>query len=85
MSVAPFLAVPVRHLGRSLVTVYLARHEFGEQDEETLAVFVSQAAMVISNARRYREERRDRADLETQVDTPPVGVVVFDAPVSLNR
>ncbi len=37
----------------------------------------------------HREERRARADLETLIDTSPVGVVVFDAksgaPVSFNR
>ena len=45
--------------------------------------------MVIANARSYREEQRARADLETLIDTSPVGVVVFDAragrAVSLNR
>ncbi len=89
----PFLAAPVRHLGRSVATVYLAREESGpefvEDDEETLVMFASQAAMVIANARRHREERRARTDLETLVDTSPVGVVVFDAgtgaPVSFNR
>ena len=89
----PFLAAPVRHLGRSVATVYLAREEsgpeFGEEDEETLVMFASQAAMVIANARRYREEQRARTDLEALVDTSPVGVVVFDArtgaAVSFNR
>ena len=89
----PFLAAPVRHLGRSVATVYLAREESGpefvEDDVETLVMFASQAAMVIANARRYRDERRARTDLETLVDTSPVGVVVFDAgtgaPVSFNR
>ena len=42
-------------------------------------MFASQAALVIANARRHREEQRTRADLETLVDTAPVGVVVFDA------
>ena len=47
------------------------------------------AAMVIANARRYRDERRARDDLETLINTSPVGVVVFDAatgsPRSFNR
>ena len=51
-------------------------------------MFASQAAMVIANARRYRDERRARADLETLIQTSPVGVAVFDArtgvPVSFN-
>ena len=52
-------------------------------------MFASQAAMAIGNAHRYREEQRARADLETLVNTCPVGVVVFNAktgtPASLNR
>ena len=52
-------------------------------------MFASQAALVIANASRHREERRARADLETLMDTSPVGVVVFDAatgePKSFNR
>ena len=52
-------------------------------------MFASQAALVIANARRYREEQRARADLETLINTAPVGVAVFDgrtgAPVSFNR
>ena len=44
---------------------------------------------VIANARRHREERRTRADLEALIDTSPVAVVVFDARAgrlaSLNR
>ena len=53
--------------------------EFTRADEETLVMFASQAALVIANARTHREERRARADLETLVNTSPVGVVVFDA------
>ena len=52
-------------------------------------MFASQAAMVIANARRYREEQRAKNDLETLINTSPVGVVVCDAktgiPVSFNR
>ena len=63
--------------------------EFTQEDEDTLLMFASQAAMAITNARRHREEQRVRADLETLVNTCPVGVVVFDAktgaPSSLNR
>ena len=93
VSAGPFLATPVRHLGRSVATVQLAREESGgeftEEDEETLAMFASQAALVIANARKYRDERRARTDMETLMDTSPVGVVVFDARkgtvTSLNR
>ena len=77
----PFLAAPIRHLGESVGAIYVGEKEveFTAEDEETLAMFASQAALVIANARRYREEQRARADLETLVDTTPVGVLVFDA------
>ena len=52
-------------------------------------MFASQAALVIANARTHREERQARTDLETLVNTSPVGVVVLDAAtgalVSVNR
>ena len=87
------LVAPIRHLGAGVGTIYLAHEpggeEFTQEDEETLVMFASQAALVIANARRHREERRVRADLETLIDTSPVGVVVFDArtgePKSFNR
>ena len=87
------LVAPIRHLGAGVGTIYLghetAGREFSQDDEETLVMFASQAALVIANARRYREERRARADLETLVNTSPVGVAVFDAGtgslVSINR
>ena len=87
------LVAPIRHRGVGIGTIYLGHEqdgrEFTREDEETLVLFASQAAMAIANARRHREERRARADLETLVNTSPVGVVVFDAvtgaPKSLNR
>ena len=89
----PFLASPISHRGERVGNIFLAVKEFKEEftrnDEEILVMFASQAAMVISNARRYREERRARADLETLINTSPVGVVVFNArtgePISFNR
>ena len=88
-----FLAAPVFHRGERVGNFFLGDKEHGgeftEEDEETLVMFASQAALVISNARRYREEQRARTDLETLINTSPVGVVVFDgrtgAPVSFNR
>ena len=88
-----FLGAPIRHRGRHIGNLYLSDKEggleFTQEDEETLMMFASQAAMAISNARRHMEEQRARADLETLVNTCPVGVVVFDAktgaPSSLNR
>jgi signal transduction histidine kinase/DNA-binding response OmpR family regulator len=46
-------------------------------------LFASQAA--IANARRHRDELRARADLETLIDTSPVGVAVFDARIGLPK
>ena len=88
-----FMATPVLHRGERVGTIFLAEKELGQEftqeDEETLALFASQAALAIANARRHREEQRARADLETLIDTSPVGVVVFDAatgtPNSFNR
>ena len=93
VSASALLVAPIRHRGVGVGTIYLA-HEtadraFSREDEETLVIFASQAALAIANARRHREEQRARADLETLVNTSPVGVAVFDAgtgaPKSLNR
>lgn len=88
-----FLSAPIRHRGQHVGNLYLLDKrdglEFTPEDEDTLLLFASNAAMAIANARRYRDEQRARANLETLVDTSPVGVVVFDAksgsPLSLNR
>ena len=88
-----YLGVPIRHRGENVGNMYLSKsepgQEFTREDEETLVMFASQAALAISNARRYRDEQRARADLETLINTSPVGVVVFDAQtgglVSFNR
>ena len=87
----PFLAAPLRHRGKGVGGIYVGEkeREFTQEDEETLVMFASQAALVIANACRHREEQRARSDLETLVNTTPVGVLVFDArtgnPVSVNR
>ena len=88
-----FLLAPILHRGERAGTFYLSEkhggQEFTQEDEDTLVMFAAQAAMAIANARRYREERRARAGLETLIDTSPVGVLVFDAatgaPASFNR
>ena len=96
MTVGPvyrFLAVPMFHGGVRVGHVFVGDREdgqeFTQEDEETLVTFASQAALVIANARAHREERQTRADLETLVNTSPVGVVVFDArtgmPETVNR
>ena len=59
MSTSPvltFLAAPIRHLGESVGAFYVGEKEleFTPEDEETLVMFASQAALVIANARRHR-------------------------------
>ena len=91
-SVIPFLAAPVRARGEDVGNFFLGEKEDGQEftseDEETLVMFASQTAMVILNARQYRDEQKARADLETLIDTSPMGVAVFDArtgvPLSFN-
>ncbi|MDE0311118.1 MAG: GAF domain-containing protein, partial [Caldilineaceae bacterium] len=93
MAVTAGLAAPIRHHGELVGIIWLGRgeddKEFSEEDEETLAMFAAQAAMVISISSRYRDEQRSRIDLETLIGTTPVGVGVFDArtgaTVSTNR
>ena len=91
--VGSFLGMPIRHLGRQVGNLYLSGkeggREFTQEDEDVLVLFASQAAMAIANARKHREEQLARADLETLINTVPVGVVVFDArtgaPLSINH
>ncbi len=92
-----FLMAPVRYRGERVATIYLAEKQsddpsertFNEADEEFLVTFAAQAAMVIINARRYRDEQQARNDLETLINTSPIGVAVFNAKsgslVSFNR
>jgi len=79
----PLLAAPVLYMGKRVGHIFLAEREMGgefsREDEETLVMFASQAALVIANARRHRDELRARTDLETLMNTAPVGVIVFDA------
>ncbi len=91
--VKAFLSAPIRHLGRRVGNFYLSGKEgdteFTAEDEGMLTLFAAQAALALANAHRHREEQRARADLETLVNTSPVGVVVFDAATgelaSINR
>ena len=91
--ISSFIAAPIRHRGVSVGNIHVAKDlpglAFTREDEETLVMFASQVALVVANARRHRDERRARADLETLIDTSPVSVAVFamgtGAPVSFNR
>ena len=82
-ALVPFLGAPVLHRGRQEGNIYLAKEssgpEFSREDEDTLVMFASQAALVIDNVRRYRDERKARTDLETLINISPVGVAVLDA------
>ena len=83
VEVCRYMAAPMFHRGVRVGHVFLGDREdggeFTREDEETLVMFASQAALVIANAGAHREERQARADLETLVNTSPVGVVVLDA------
>ena len=78
-----FLSVQVRQGKEHVGTIFLAEkdggREFSEEDEETIVMFVPQAASAITNARRYEHELRAKADLEAILDITPVGLAVFDA------
>ena len=93
VALTAFMAAPILHQGVRSGNIYVGSdepgREFTQEDEETLVMFASQAALVIANARTHRKEQRARADLETLIDTSPVGVLVFDmrkgAAVSFNQ
>ena len=88
-----FMSAPMFHRGVRVGHVFVGEKQGGEEfsraDEETLVMFAAQAALVIANARTHRQEHQARADLETLIDTSPVGVVVLDArtgrPATFNR
>ena len=87
------IGMPLRrgdqHVGNFFVGAKAGGEAFSAADEEILALFASQAAAAVANARAHQSERRARADLEALIDTSPVGVVVFNASdgevLSLNR
>ena len=78
-----FLGTRIRDGERHIGNIYIGEKESGldftGEDEETLEMFAAQTAMAITNARRYGDEQRAKADLEALVNTSPVGVLVFDA------
>ena len=77
------LFVPIHSRGEIVGNIHLSKDRtqapFTDEDETTLAMFATQAALAIANARRYRDEQRARADLQILLDTAPVGVLVLDA------
>ena len=89
-SMRPSLGAPVRYNDEPVGNIFLMEKEgggeFSQEDEETLVMFASQAAIAVGNALRYQEERRAMDELETErrrlealVESSPVGVMVVDA------
>ncbi len=93
VQVHSFICTPMHNRDVRVGIFYLAEKEMGPgftpEDEEILVTFASQASLVIANSRKYQDEQRARNDLETLVDTSPVGVMVFHAKtgsvVSINQ
>ena len=81
--IRPFLSTQIKVRDRHVGTIFIGdTHDdsmFTPDDEETLAMFAAQAAMAVTNARRYGDEQRAKADLEALVNTSPVGVLMVDA------
>ena len=83
MTVWAGMSAPIWHRDQSIGVVLLGHdhreRRFSADDEETLVMFSSQAAVAIDNSRRYRDERRARLRVQTMLETSPVGIVLFDA------
>ncbi len=73
--VLTFLVTPVRHIGGSLGDIYLGNkwggREHTEDDEFTLVMFASQAALVVGKLRNYRDDQRAMTRFETLINTTP--------------
>ena len=48
-------------------------------------MFAAQAALVMANSRRFRDEQRARADLEALIETSPMGVMVLERQPPVSR
>ena len=83
LPIGTFLGAQIRDRGNQIGNIYIGEKKRGQdftlEDEETLEVFAAQAATAITNARRYGDEQRAKADQAALVDTSPVGVLVVDA------
>ncbi len=82
-AISSFLSAQIGTGSDQVGTIYIGEKERGQdftfEDEETLEMFAAQAATAITNARRYGDEQRAKADQAALVETSPVGVLVIDA------
>ena len=80
--IGAFLSAQIMVRDGQVGTLYIGEKrdsaEFTPEDEEIVEMFASQAAKALTNARRYGDEQRAKADLEALVNTSPVGVLVMD-------
>ncbi|MYD94713.1 MAG: response regulator [Chloroflexi bacterium] len=83
LPIGAFLSAQIRDRGNQVGNIYIGKQQLGPdftlEDEETLEMFAAQVGAAITNARRYGEEQRAKADQAALVNTSPVGVVVVDA------
>ena len=78
-----FMGMPIWHRDVLYGCIYVTEKEndrdFSLDDEDTIAMFASQAAMAISNALKYKAEQRAKSDLEALLDSSPLGLLILDA------
>ena len=82
-SMKTFLGMPIRHQDELFGCIYLTEkaggQEFTPDDEDTIVLFASQAAMAVSNALKFGAEQRANSDLQALLNSAPMGVLVLDA------
>ena len=78
-----FLGMQMTHGEEHVGNIFLTEKEFGQEftqeDEETIFMLVSLAAVAITNTRTHENELRARAGLGALLDISPVAISVFDA------
>lgn len=76
------LGVPLEIAGRTsgcLMIGYRHVHAFTDEEVDTLSSFAAQAAIAVENAALYESVRRERARLESVVQSIDEGLVLVDA------
>lgn len=80
--VGALLGVPIRHRGRSVGNLYLARKpgatSFSEQDERLIRMLTAKVAVAIETALLYASQSLQRAWLQNIIDQMPDGVLLYD-------